>query len=135
MAALTGPRDTQARFGGNWTWPVAAGAKIFAGALVVLQAGVARPGFTGTGLMAAGRADATADNTDGADGAIPVKVSRGVFSFASAGAADAVTAVHIGRTVHIVDDQTVALTDGGGTRSAAGRVMGVDGRGVWVEIV
>ena len=33
----------------------------------------------------------------------------------------------------MVDDQTVAKTDGTGTRSAAGVVVNVDALGVWVD--
>ena len=34
---------------------------------------------------------------------------------------------------YIVDDETVAKTDGTATRSAAGKVVGLDSDGVWVE--
>ena len=34
---------------------------------------------------------------------------------------------------HLVDDQTVAKTNGGSTRSVAGICRGVDSDGVWVE--
>jgi hypothetical protein len=134
MAALTTDRDTQHRKGDLWDYPVAAGKRIFIGALVALKDGLAQPAATATGLVAVGRAEARADNASGADGAIRIHVRRGVFNFMSAVGTDAITSAHVGRTVFIVDDQTVALTDAGGARSAAGRVMDVDGRGVWVEV-
>ncbi|MCY1307350.1 hypothetical protein D9M70_572660 [compost metagenome] len=40
---------------------------------------------------------------------------------------------HFMKTAFIVDDQTVAATDGTGTRSAAGRIVGIEADGVWVE--
>ena len=40
----------------------------------------------------------------------------------------------VGATVFLVDDNTVALTNGGGTRSVAGVVWQVDSDGVWVEL-
>ena len=39
----------------------------------------------------------------------------------------------LGKTCYIVDDETVAKTDGTATRSAAGKVVGLDSDGVWVE--
>jgi hypothetical protein len=75
------------------------------------------------------------DNTGGADGAATVTVRRGIFPFANSANADAISRANIGATVYVVDDQTVALTNGTNTRSAAGRVYDVDADGVWVEIV
>ncbi len=134
MAALTKDRNTKERAGVDFVDPVAAGKTIHAGALVVLNAtGYAEPGSTATGLTARGRAEDAADNASGADGDISVRVKKGVFLFANHGA-DAVDRTHIGSTCYIVDDQTVAATDGTGTRSAAGTVMDVDADGVWVKI-
>jgi hypothetical protein len=73
------------------------------------------------------------DNSAGADGAAVVLVRRGkVFKFANA-AADPVTQASFGRLAYIVDDQTVAATNGTNTRSAAGIVLGVDADGVWIQ--
>lgn len=132
MAALTSDRNTPIRDGALFQHPVAAGAKIFAGALVVLDAnGYAAPGSVAVGLKAAGRAEEQVDNSAGADGDENVKVRRGVFRFANDGSIDR---SHIGGQAYIVDDQTVAATDGAGTRSAAGTIRDVDAQGVWVEI-
>ena len=43
------------------------------------------------------------------------------------------TQADLGKSCYIVDDQTVAKTSGGATRSLAGKVVGVDVDGVWVE--
>jgi hypothetical protein len=114
--------------------PVAANAVIFAGALVVATAtGFAAPGSTATGLTYLGRADQSADNTGGADGDVSVLVRRKkAFRFANSGV-DAVTQASLGRACYIVDDETVAATNGTNTRSAAGLVVGLDADGVWVE--
>lgn len=136
MAALTADRNTIARDGQIFSYPVAAGVKIYAGSLVMLDAsGNAKPGATATGQVAVGRARALADNTMGAAGDISVEVEQGVFQWANSSAGDAITRAEIGDTCYIVDDQTVAKTDGTGTRSAAGKVVDVDSVGVWVKTV
>jgi hypothetical protein len=136
MTALSADRLTLTKDGKIRSVPVAAGKYIYAGALVVASAtGFAEPGLTATTVTALGRADAAVDNTLGADGAVNVTVRRGVFAFVSAGGGDTITAANRGATVYVVDDQTVALTNGGNTRSAAGRVYDVDSDGVWVEIL
>jgi hypothetical protein len=130
---LTSDRNTPVRDGANITHPVAASKKIYAGSLVVLNAtGYAEPGSTATTLTAAGRAEAQVDNSAGADGALTITVRRGIFCFANH--SDAVTRTEIGKSCYIVDDQTVAKTDGTGTRSVAGKVIDLDGSGVWVEV-
>ena len=135
MAALTADRNTPYRRGDDYVYPVAATTKIYAGSVVMLNAaGDATKGATATGQIAAGRAEEQADNTTGAAGAKTVKVRKGVFRWANSAAADAITKAEIGDTCYIVDDQTVAKTDGTATRSAAGKIMDVDASGVWVQI-
>jgi hypothetical protein len=131
--ALTAARNTEQLNGtGSRVLPVRAGAVIYQGALIVLDAGAVRPGLTKAGVLAAGRARASV--TGGiTDGDTTVTVDCGVFGWANSAGADEITGAQIGRTAFIVDDQTVAATDGGGLRSPAGRVFAVDARGVWVE--
>ncbi|MCY1460857.1 hypothetical protein D9M71_784510 [compost metagenome] len=57
-----------------------------------------------------------------------------MFAFANSAAGDEITRADIGATAYIVDDQTVAKTDGTSTRSVAGTIRDVDSDGVWVEI-
>ena len=136
MTALASDRNTLAKDGRTRSLLVGAGKVIWAGSLVVLNAtGYAEPGSTALGKIAVGRAEQWIDNSAGADGAVSLRVSRGVFAFANSAAADAIGRTEIGKTVYVVDDQTVAKTDGGGTRSAAGRVFDVDADGVWVEFL
>lgn len=131
--ALTGPRMTDSVEGVDRVFPVAAGVKIWQGALVALVAGLAQPGSIVAGGLGLGRAEQTVDNTGGIAGALAVKVRRGVFKFANA-AADPVGANQVGRNCYILDDATVAATDGGnGARSVAGLVHQVDADGVWVR--
>lgn len=135
MAALTEPRATPKRDGKRFSRLVAADTKIFQGSLVCLLAtGYATPGATSTTLVATGMAVETADNTGGAAGDIPVEVETGVFRFGNSAAADAITIAEIGDDAYIVDDQTVAKTNGGATRSIAGKIKDVDAQGVWVAI-
>lgn len=134
MTALAADRDTPRRDGEQYNDPVAATTKIYTGSLVVLDAsGNAKPGATATGLIVRGIAQQTVDNT-GAAGALTVETRRGVCRLANSAAGDAITRAEIGDTCYIVDDQTVAKTDGTGTRSAAGTIRDVDAAGVWVQI-
>ena len=136
MTALASDRNTLAKDGRFRSLPVGAGKVIWAGSLVVVNAtGFAEPATTATGKIAAGRAELWIDNTGGADGAVSVRVARGIFAFANSAGGDAIARTEIGKTVYLVDDQTVAKTDATGTRSAAGRVFDVDADGVWVEIL
>ena len=134
MAALTEARLTPKRDGKTFARPVAAGEVIYEGALSCLSAtGFATPGATSTTLTADGVAKSTVDNSDGADGDLTVEVERIVSRFANSAGADEITAAEIGDTAYIVDDQTVAKTDGTGTRSAAGEIVDVDAQGVWIK--
>lgn len=134
MTALTANRDTPQREGASYEFPVAAGSKIYTGAIVCLNSSnLAVKGATATGLKAVGRAEALADNTNGGNGDIAVKVRRGVFRFANSSSGDLIALADVGADCYIVDDQTVAKTNGSSTRSVAGKVRDVDADGVWVE--
>ncbi len=132
MTALTTDRNTPMKDVELIPVPVAA-VKVFAGGLAAANAtGYATPGATATTLTYLGRFEETVDNTGGAAGAKTVLVRRGVaFKFANLGA-DPVTQASQGKVCYIVDDQTVAATNGTNTRSAAGVVVGVEADGVWV---
>lgn len=133
MAALTKDRDTRRRDGVSFSFPVAAATVCHAGGIAVLDAGLCKPGATAVGLKAVGVFEENADNSGGAASAIKAKVRRGVFAFANSAAADEIALADIGADCYIVDDQTVAKTNGGATRSVAGKVRDVDAYGVWVE--
>lgn len=132
MVALTAGRNTPARYDGIEHHPVKGGVTIYAGAQVVLDAaGWAMPGQPGVGLIAVGRAEHAA--TAATNGERNVRVRRGCFQFANSASADAITRAEIGDPAYVVDDQTVAKTNGSGTRSQAGIIRDVDAQGVWVQ--
>ncbi|MBE0529530.1 MAG: hypothetical protein IH626_01800 [Rhodospirillales bacterium] len=133
MTVLAQDRNTPRRTGDVFSFPVAAATKIYAGALAVLNAGVAEGGSTAVGLVAVGRAEEQVDNSAGAAGELKVRVAKGTFRFANSAAADEITLSEVGASAYIVDDQTVAKTDGTGTRSVAGTIVDVDDLGVWVK--
>lgn len=135
MPVLTADRGTPYRAGTEFSYPVAAAANLFGGALVCLNsAGFATRGAVSATLRAVGVAIEQANNAGGANGAINVKVRRGVWQFANSSAGDLVTLANVGQQCFIVDDSQVAATNGGSTRSVAGIVRDVDAQGVWVEI-
>ncbi len=134
--ALTKDRNTPSREGKLVQHPVAANKIVYAGSLVVLNAsGYAEPGSTSTTITAVGMAENHVNNSAGGNGASGnVEIRRGIFRFANT-AADAVTRAEIGKSCYIVDDYSVAKTNGTNTRSIAGKVIDVDSNGVWVEIL
>ena|SRR5258708_4280989 len=117
-------------------FPVKGGTKIFLGAMVVLSAGFLAPGSAATGLIAVGVAEYTVDNTTGKDGDQPLRIRQGTFEMFNGTGADVIAQADVGKDCYIVDDQTVAKTDAAGTRSRAGKILGLsdDGRFVWVQI-
>ena len=137
MTALVKERVSSVREVTRDKRPLAAGVKVFKGALAVAivsgtSKGFYRQGVAGPGLVVLGRWMETVDNTAGAAGAKTVRVRRNkAFKFANA-AADLVTQAELGKSCYIVEDQTVAKTNGGATRSVAGKVLGVEADGVWV---
>lgn len=76
--------------------------------------------------------ESDAKTNSGSSGAKKAKVSPGVFYFRNSADSDAIAAANVGAKCYIVDDNTVALTDGSGTRSQAGTIIEVDDGGVWV---
>lgn len=132
--ALTADRNTPLKDGELISVPVAANTVIYTGALVAANAsGLAVPGAVATTLTYLGRAEEGVNNNPGSASAKSVLVRRRkAFKWLNHGA-DAVTQAELGKTCYIVDDQTVAKTNGSNTRSAAGIVIGVESDGVWVQ--
>ncbi len=135
MAALTADRNTKERDAKTFSFPVKTNTVIYAGSIVVIDAtGYAAPGSVATTHKCVGRAAEKVNNNPGADGALQVKVERGCFRFLNSAAGDAIALADVGADCYIVDDQTVAKTNGAATRSVAGKIRDVDANGVWVEI-
>lgn len=153
MAALTASRAT-VQVGDHGVielvqFPIKAATKIYAGALVVSDAGYAAPGRTATGLKALGilwrvhtsvNAAVTpaltltgdADNTSGANAAFNIDYRRGTFKFIN-DAGDPVAQADLPCSVYITDDQTVCKTATG--KSLAGTALFIDTDGqVAVEV-
>ena len=134
--ALTKDRNTAKRAGQDFSAPAAAGVVAYAGALIALDAaGNATPGATATTLKAGGRCSEHVDNTGGSAGDVQIPYEKGVFDWNNSAGADEITQAEVETTCYIVDDQTVAKTDGGGTRSVAGVVKGITPNGrIWVDM-
>ena len=113
---------------------IGANVKILKGALVANAAGYAVPFTSAATHKVFGVADETVDNVGGAAGAKSVRIVRGVFPFVNSSAGDAIAQADVGKLCYGVDDQTVALTDGSGTRSSAGVIEGFDGALVLVRV-
>ena len=108
--------------------PVAANARIYRGAMVALDAqGNAIPALPASPVMR-GVARDEANNTGGAAGAISVETARGCWLLKNNGT---VNRTHIGKSVYVVDDETV----GAAGTLVAGRCLDVTPGGVAVEIV
>jgi len=140
MTALAIERNTN--FAGvspaRGTYPIKANVRIFKGGILGLDtAGRAMPGDTIANgcVKIVGKSSATYDNRTGsvlggAAAAVDVEVEYGVFQYLSAaGGGDDIAADDVGKVCFVVDDQTVALTNGTDTRAIAGLITEVrDGR-------
>jgi len=134
MTALTQGRNTPETIGDNRVGGIAATERLFVGAIVMRDAaGLLVAGQTATGLVGVGCASVETDNRLGADSDLSASYKPGTFRYANSTAADEITAADIGSVAYVVDDQTVAKTDGTATRSAAGFIDNVDAQGVWVR--
>ena len=130
--SLSADRMTPERQGDILVIPVAAGVKIFAGSLVMVDAGYAKPaGPTAKGIVA-GRAEEFVDNSNGSDGAVKISVKRGVFKFKNS-TTDPVTSGNLLGVCYMQDDETVSGSDQSGTLGIAGQIVGIDSDGVWVD--
>lgn len=130
MAAIQ-ERNTSQFAGEHYQLPVKAGTRIFAGTLVAIDAtGHAIPAKAVENLTAAGRAELTNDNTDGADGDMIAVVARGVFKWDN-DSTNAVDQADVGKDCYMLDDETVTSDATG--KSVAGKVLHVGSDGVIVE--
>lgn len=140
MAALTSSRGDLTKYGASalpdlGEGPLAASVTVYKGALLVRNAaGFIKPATGVAGEVAIGVACEDVANA-GAAGAKRVSFERGVFPFANSSAGDAIVdPTDCEKVVYIVDDQTVAKTNGLGTRSAAGKVERIEGGKVFVRV-
>lgn len=131
MADTTKDIDTRRREKGiSRTIPVAASTKLYAGALVgVNAAGYAVKGSDTASIMIVGRASAQVDNSAGAAGDLSIVVETGVFEYAMSAAAAAV-GYAIYKTnqgkVYVDDDQTIGLAADAANSIVAGWAVEID---------
>lgn len=122
-------RNTQEREGAVFQYQLAASAVVHMGRMIMLHAGLAKP----ASAIAAGKVVGIAQySAQQASGDEAVNAKRGTFLLNNSAAADEITAADVLSDCYVIDDQTVAKTNGGGTRPVAGRVEQVEGSGVWV---
>lgn len=134
MAALTKDRNTPTRGAKarKIVVKVAATTKIYAGAGVCLNAtGYAKPAADTAGLLTDGVAEAQADNTAGADGALELEIKRGVFLFAHTNLVQA----DVGKSVYWADDQTVTNAATATNDIVAGILDELTSEGAWIAIL
>ena len=107
-------------------FPVAGGEKILYGTIVLVAPQGIIEGQTTVGAIGAGVARATVDNLTGSNGDKRCDVGFGVYYFANSSGGDAISEANFGSLCYVVDNQTVAKTDGSGTRSKAGTVFDIN---------
>jgi hypothetical protein len=134
MVALTTDRSTpRQEVLGKQAYPTTAATVYFAGSIVCISTAtnLAVKGATATTQKCVGRA---ARRYDSAAGDAVLEAEAGIFRFANSSAGDLIVLGDVGADCFIVDDQTVAKTNGTNTRSRAGKVVNVDAQGVWVAM-
>lgn len=107
MTALTAAYDAKRKDGKLVAHPVAAGAKVFKGALVAVASatGLAQAAADSANLVFVGVAYETVDNTGGGAAAKLLRVQKtGDYTYAKAGAVLA----DIGKVAFVADDNTVS---------------------------
>lgn len=132
--ALSADRNTARAEGDLIVQGLAASVAVYAGALVMRNAaGYLTKGATATGSVGVGRAEERKTGGDNA-GDVTLRVRPGDFWYKNSASTDAIAVGQIGDVCWIVDDETVAKTDGTGARSPAGFILDVDAtRGVLVR--
>lgn len=103
---------------------------IYAGSIVMIDAGYAKPGATASSKLAAGRAAETKTNS-GSAGDESIDVEEGIFLFDN-DSGDALTQAEAGALCYIKDDATVCKTST--SKSAAGRFLGFVGTQAMVRM-
>lgn len=133
MAALTKGRTTPQRQG-DFREEALSNVQVFTGGILMrLANGYLTKGATATGSVGVGVSYDDVDNSGGSAGDLRVRYRPGCFRFANSAGADEITIAEIGDVAYIVDDQTVAKTNGSSSRSPAGIIEDLDAQGVWVR--
>lgn len=132
--ALIKDRETQMREGDMTALPVAAATKLYGGGInAVNAAGDIVPAADTAGLKVVGVSEEYVDNSAGSAGDKSVNSRRNRSFKLKNSATNAVTVAHLFTDIYVEDDETVSSS--GGTNSiVAGKCIGIDSDGVWVEI-
>lgn len=113
--------------------PAAASAHPYMGSLLAVVSGGAGgrglPAATATTHVILGVCTEEVDNSAGAADAKTIPYEEGVFEFENSAGGDLIDAGDVGALAYVVDDNTVALTNGGSTRSVAGKIVGMSRNG------
>lgn len=137
MTALAKERMVRKKRFSGLDLPQKGSTTVYTGALVVIDAGYAKPGTAATGLVVCGLATETKTNS-GADGANTVHVDflKEKVLVPLVGLSGELVAADVGELVYVDDDQTISHTATG--RSAAGILWKIETiNGVqfgWVEL-
>jgi hypothetical protein len=131
--ALSADRNTPRAEGDLRRGGLAASVVVYAGALIMRNSsGYLTKGATATGAVGVGRAEERKTGGSNA-GDETLRYRAGVYRYDNSTSTDLIAATDIGKPCYVVDDQTVAKTDGSAARSIAGFVEDVDDQGVWVR--
>jgi len=131
--ALSANRFSRKIVGDVIELPVYTGVHIYAGGFVCVNTGhgYAIPGADAAGNICMGIAESEADNTNGASGAIVVRVRRtGVYLMA----ASSIAITSVGVVMYVVDDQTFDETQAGNSVKAGVLVTYVSATSGWIDI-
>jgi hypothetical protein len=133
MVALSESKAVRQRAAGDLEDVLGANQTVYAGSLLMRNAsGHLIKGAVATGSFGVGVAVKAGSSTTA--GVTRQRYREGVFLFVNSTGGDAIAQADVGAVCYIVDDQTVAKTNGGSTRSPAGAIRAVDTQGVWVEV-
>ena len=106
---------------------VNSGSQLYAGALAAIdiadEAGEAIPAAASLTQIVVGKSETRVLG----DGAKRARISEGAHCFENSATVDAISQNDLGKPAFAVDDQTVALTDAGGTRPPVGVILGMIG--------
>lgn len=127
-------RNTAHKDGELVGFAVKASTLLDAGKMIALDAtGYAVHASDAAGLKVVGMSDEAVDNSSGAAGAATVMVRRKKAFLFKNDATNAVAQAHVGGNVYVKDAVTVD-SDGGTNNIVAGKCIGIETGGVWVEI-
>ncbi|SEQ24620.1 hypothetical protein SAMN03080615_00880 [Amphritea atlantica] len=120
------------RVGRKRAYGVKAGVTLNANTPTVLDAGYLTAVTDGSGAaLSAGVTTFEVDNSAGSNGSIIAEVVSGEHKFTNSGD---IAVTDVGATAYFVNDSTLSIDHATNTLNAAGKIIQVDGDGVWVAL-